>query len=223
MRFTRTTSVTAAVAALSLTALTACGSDDKKDTASSATSAAASAGSNASSSASGAASSATGSGEASSSGDASSSSSASSSGKAIDCPTDNTRKFAKTRFATDIGLTAGTFHRYLWKPYQAGTFKKGADGRVKAMAKGAATAALDVKLLDNAVKNAKANPTLCKTIAQPLGTAVDSMKNMKGDLTSGNFASIMAANTALSQIMSGSQQHGIKIDETTDESKQNEG
>ena len=88
---------------------------------------------------------------------------------------------------------------------------------------GGATAALDLKLLDNAVKNAQANPTLCKTIAQPLGTAVESVKNMKGDLTSGNFASIMAANTALSQIMSGSQQQGIKIDETTDESKQNEG
>lgn len=217
MRFTRTTTATAAVAALSLTALTACGSDDAKNTASSATSAAASAGSNASSSASSAASSATG------SSDASSSASASSSAKPIDCPTDNTRKFAKTRFATDIGLTAGTFHRWIWKPYQAGTFQKGADGRVKAIAKAGATALLDVKLLDNAVKNAKANPSLCRTIAQPLGTAVDSVKNMKGDLTSGNFASIMAANTALSQIMSGSQQRGIKIDETTDESKQNEG
>lgn len=156
-------------------------------------------------------------------GEASSSASSSSSAKPIDCPTENTRKFAKTRFATDIGLTAGTFHRYLWKPYKAGTFQKGADGRTKALIKGGATAALDLKLLDNAVKNAQANPTLCKTIAQPLGTAVESVKNMKGDLTSGNFASIMAANTALSQIMSGSQQQGIKIDETTDESKQNEG
>lgn len=210
MRFTRTT--TATVAALSLTALTACGSDSS-NSASSATSAASGAAASATSSASGDAS-ASGSGEASSS---------SSNAKPIDCPTENTRKFAKTRFATDIGLTAGTFHRYLWKPYKAGTFQKGADGRTKALIKGGATAALDLKLLNNAVKNAQANPTLCKTIAQPLGTAVESVKNMKGDLTSGNFASIMAANTALSQIMSGSQQQGIKIDETTDESKQNEG
>lgn len=211
MRFTRTTT-TATVAALSLTALTACGSDSS-NSASSPTSAASGAAASATSSASGDAS-ASGSGEASSS---------SSNAKPIDCPTENTRKFAKTRFATDIGLTAGTFHRYLWKPYKAGTFQKGADGRTKALIKGGATAALDLKLLNNAVKNAQANPTLCKTIAQPLGTAVENVKNMKGDLASGNFASIMAANTALSQIMSGSQQQGIKIDETTDESKQNEG
>lgn len=204
MRFTRTT--TATVAALSLTALTACGLDSS-NSASSATSAASG---DASSKSSG-------------SGEASSSASSSSSAKPIDCPTENTRKFAKTRFATDIGLTAGTFHRYLWKPHKAGTFQKGTDGRTKALIKGGATAALDLKLLNNAVKNAQANPTLCKTIAQPLGTAVESVKNMKGDLTSGNFASLMAANTALSQIMSGSQQQGIKIDETTDESKQNEG
>ena len=217
MRFTRTT--TATVAALSLTALTACGSDSS-NSASSATSAASGAAASATSSASGDASSNS---SASGSGEASSSASSSSSAKPIDCPTENTRKFAKTRFATDIGLTAGTFRRYLWKPYKAGTFQKGADGRTKALIKGGATAALDLKLLDNAVKNAQANPTLCKTIAQPLGTAVENVKNMKGDLTSGNFASIMAANTALSQIMSGSQQQGIKIDETTDESKQNEG
>lgn len=217
MRFTRTT--TATVAALSLTALTACGSDSS-NSASSATSAASGAAASATSSVSGDASSNS---SASGSGEASSSASSSSSAKPIDCPTENTRKFAKTRFATDIGLTAGTFHRYLWKPYKAGTFQKGADGRTKALIKGGATAALDLKLLDNAVKNAQANPTLCKTIAQPLGTAVENVKNMKGDLTSGNFASIMAANTALSQIMSGSQQQGIKIDETTDESKQNEG
>lgn len=65
---------------------------------------------------------------------------------AASCPTSNTRSFAKTRFVGDVGLAIGTFHRYLWKPYQAGSFKKGANGRIKALLKGGATVALVVRV-----------------------------------------------------------------------------
>ncbi len=53
---------------------------------------------------------------------AGSSASSGSTDAAASCPTSNTRSFAKTRFAGDVGLAIGTFHRYLWKPYQAGSF-----------------------------------------------------------------------------------------------------
>jgi hypothetical protein len=42
------------------------------------------------------------------------------------CPTSNTKSFAKTKFVLHAGLAFGAFHRYLYKPYQAGTFNKGA-------------------------------------------------------------------------------------------------
>ncbi len=60
------------------------------------------------------------------------------------CPTTSTTSFAKTKFALHAGLAFGAFHRYLWKPYRAGTFGKGASGRVTAFVKGG-LAALFVK------------------------------------------------------------------------------
>ena len=71
---------------------------------------------------------------------------------------------SQDRLLADLALAYGAFHRYLYRPYQAGMFRKGADGRVKAIIKaGLATAAI-IKLLSNAEKNAAADPTLCKFV-----------------------------------------------------------
>lgn len=80
------------------------------------------------------------------------------------CASAGTRKIPKTRLLTDLGLTYGAFHRYLYKPYKAGSFTKGADGRTKALIKAGLASAAIVKLLSNAVKNAAADPTLCKYV-----------------------------------------------------------
>lgn len=202
MRNTRALAVPAAILSVGLVA--GCGPDSSSSSSSSSNTSAA----------------------ASSSGSSSTASSGSNSANAknVSCPTENTRKFAKTRFATDIGLAAGTFHRYLWKPYQAGTFKKGADGRVMAIVKGAGTAALDLKLLKNAADNAKANPTLCKTIAQPLSDAIDKMSNIdKSALLAGNLGGLAGVESSLKSVMNSSKSQGVDINETTDESKQSQG
>ena len=91
------------------------------------------------------------------------------------CASAGTRKIPKTRLLADLGLTYGLFHRYLYNPYKAGTFHTGASGRTAAIIKaGLATAAI-IKLLDNAVKNAAADPTLCKY--------VPTMTNIKSSLS----------------------------------------
>jgi hypothetical protein len=87
---------------------------------------------------------------------------------AASCPTSSTKKFAKTRFVTDLGLAFGAFHRYILKPYQAGTFKKGAGGRTKALIKGAAAGAFILNRLNAARKMVNADPTLCKSLKAPL-------------------------------------------------------
>lgn len=99
------------------------------------------------------------------------------------CAQAGTRKIPKTRLLADLGLTYGAFQRYLYKPYKAGAFQKGANGRTKALVKaGLATAAI-VKLLSNASKNAAADPTLCKyvpninNIKSSLSTLVGKVKN----------------------------------------------
>ncbi len=100
-----------------------------------------------------------------------------------DCPTQNTKAFAKSRFVADLGGSLFLLHRYIVKPYQAGTFTKGANGRTVALIKAAAAAAATAKLLSNAKDNAKANPTLCRNVAGPLGQISGQLGNLVSSLS----------------------------------------
>jgi hypothetical protein len=107
---------------------------------------------------------------------------------ATSCEKAGTRKIPKARLLADLGLAYGAFHRYLYTPYKAGSFSKGAHGRTKAIIKaGLATAAI-VKLLSNASKNAAADPTLCKFVP-----TIDSIKarlsSLGGKVESGTATS----------------------------------
>jgi hypothetical protein len=94
------------------------------------------------------------------------------------CASAGTRKIPKTRLLADLGLTYGLFHRYLYKPYKAGSFHKGANGRTAAIIKAALASAAIIKLLSNAVENAAADPTLCKYVPN-----IDSIKSSLSSLT----------------------------------------
>ena len=142
---------------------------------------------------------------------------------AAKCPTSNTRSFAKTRFVTDVGLTVGTFHHWIWKPYKEGKFHKGAHGRIKAIIKGVAVSALDLKLMNNAKKNVEANPTLCKVLAAPIENAVGALGGLKGKITSGDLNSLTSLESTLSGIMHTGNKHGLGITESTDQSKASQG
>ena len=157
-------------------------------------------------------------GSSSSSSSASATSDAGSTDATTSCPTSNTRAFAKTRFAGDVGLAIGTFHRYLYKPYREGSFTKGANGRIKALVKGGATAALDVKLLHNAEKNMQANPTLCKKLYAPMSQAITKLDSLKSNVIHGNFAELGAADSLLSGVLSKGNSSGAAIKESTDTS-----
>lgn len=134
---------------------------------------------------------------------------------ASDCPTDNTRSFAKTRFVADVGFAAGSFHRWIYKPYKAGKFQKGAKGRTLALAKAAGTAALDAKAISNATKNVKANPTLCKKLGVPMSKLNDQLSGLGSKIKSGDLASIATTQGLVSSIMSGAKSSGLNINETT--------
>ena len=101
------------------------------------------------------------------------------------CAQAGTRKIPKTRLLADLGLTYGAFQRYLYKPYKAGAFQKGANGRTKALIKaGLATAAI-VKLLSNASKNAAADPTLCKYVPN-INNIKSSLSSLAGKVKNGS-------------------------------------
>ena len=159
--------------------------------------------SSASSSSSGIAASATTSSSASASGDA-----------AASCPTSNTTSFAKTKFVAHAGLAFGAFHRYLYKPYRAGTFASGTTrSKVVAFAKAGAAALFIKREVRLASEDVKANPTLCKAIAAPLASVGNSITSAVDKLKRGDPSGLAAANTEIAGIESNAQSSGTAITE----------
>lgn len=111
------------------------------------------------------------------------------------CASAGTRKIPKTRLLADLALTYGAFHRYLYKPFKAGAFHKGANGRTKAIIKAALATAAIVKLLSNASKNAAADPTLCKFVPN-LDTIKASLSDLTGKIKGGTATASDADSTS---------------------------
>jgi hypothetical protein len=110
------------------------------------------------------------------------------------CASVGTRKIPKTRLLADLALTYGAFHRYLYKPYKAGTFRKGAHGRTTAIIKAGLATAVILKLLSNAQKNAAADPTLCKYVPT-MDTIKASLRNLAAKIRGGTATSSDADGT----------------------------
>lgn len=129
------------------------------------------------------------------------------------CPTGNTVAFAKTKFVAHTGLAFGAFHRYLYKPYQAGAFSKGAGGRVGAFIKGGLAALFVKREIRLASEDVKANPTLCKAIAAPLGKLGDTVQAAFDKLKTGDPSGITTANSLVSSVEGTSAKDGVPITE----------
>ncbi|MCQ4207183.1 MULTISPECIES: hypothetical protein [Streptomyces] len=95
------------------------------------------------------------------------------------------QKFAKTRFVANAGLAAGASYQWIVKPWRAGKFKNGADGRKFALIKAGVAGAFTYNRLKAAVKNAEGDPTLSKAVA-PLAAGIESLKDLPGKLRKGD-------------------------------------
>ncbi|MFG3035753.1 hypothetical protein ACGFYZ_02500 [Streptomyces sp. NPDC048330] len=108
------------------------------------------------------------------------------------------QKLAKTRFVANAGLAAGAAYQWIVKPYRAGKFKKGADGRTLALVKAGLAGAFTYNRLKAAVNNAKGDPLLSKAVV-PLTAGIDSLKDLgtklrkgeAGDADVGAFESVI--------------------------------
>lgn len=132
-----------------------------------------------------------------------------------DCPTSNTKSFAKTRFVADVGGALFLMNRYVLKPYRAGSFTKGAHGRTIALIKAGTAVAATTKLLKNAQDNAKSNPTLCKSVSGPLGKLSNGLTGVVSGLKSGSLsgAGISGLGGLLGSVTSGAAKAGIPVKE----------
>jgi len=87
---------------------------------------------------------------------------------AADCPTGgNTKDFAKTRFVLHAAEGFGVFHRYLYKPYRNGAFRKGASGRIRTFLKAGAAALFIKRQVRRATEDAKGTPPCARRSRLP--------------------------------------------------------
>jgi hypothetical protein len=101
------------------------------------------------------------------------------------CPTKRERHFVKTRFLTNAGLAAGTFRRYIYRPFKEGAFNSGAPKRKRTIVKAAAAALFAGDQLRRARANAQADPTLCKVLIGPIDKLSASMNDLHGKFKGG--------------------------------------
>lgn len=94
------------------------------------------------------------------------------------------QKLAKTRFVANAGLAAGATYQWIVKPYRAGKFAKGADGRTFALVKAGLAGAFTYNRLKAATNNAKGDPLLSKAVA-PLTAGIESLKELGTKLRKG--------------------------------------
>jgi hypothetical protein len=120
----------------------------------------------------------------------------------------------KARFALHAGLGGGAMHRYLWKPYQAGTFASGAAGRKTAIVKGTLAGGFAYHEFKVALTDIQGCPSV-----QSLTTAVqDGLTKATGlvsGLKSGSVdpKALAAVNAQVASIESAAKTGGITVHE----------
>ncbi len=131
------------------------------------------------------------------------------------CPTSNTTTLAKTKFVVHAGEAFGTFHRYIYGPFRNGSFTKAGAGKVPLYIKAGTAALFDKRQVRLMIVDVKANPTLCKLIAQPLSDLSDKLTAIGTKIRTGDTTGIADANTAITAVEAKSKAAGTAIQENT--------
>ncbi len=118
--------------------------------------------------------------------------------------------FAKTKFVLHGGLAYGAFHRYIYKPYEAGSFKKGAPKRKRSIAKAVAATAFIAHELRQMNRAALSDDRL-RPIAQKVGTIIPSIASLAAALRGGNFGTLDTIKKGLDGIVGDAAAAGVTI------------
>lgn len=132
-------------------------------------------------------------------------------GAAGQCPTNNTKVFAKTRFVLRAAEAFGVFHRYLYKPYHKGAFAKGVNGRLRTFVKAGLAVLFIKRQVRLATEDAKANATLCNAVAAPLTQIKDTLSGAVDQLKNGDTSGIEGLNSVVSAVQGSAAKRGIAV------------
>ncbi|TXJ84319.1 hypothetical protein E2C11_07010 [Streptomyces lavendulae] len=120
------------------------------------------------------------------------------------------QKFAKTRFVANAGLAAGATYQWIYKPWKAGKFKKGAHGRKLALVKAGAAGLFTYNRLKAAERNAKGDPLLSKAIA-PLSKSIESLKGLSTKLRHGDTGAAGGFNDVITNVKDAGKSAGAPV------------
>ncbi|MBV7248607.1 hypothetical protein [Streptomyces sp. MW-W600-10] len=122
------------------------------------------------------------------------------------------QRLAKTRFVANAGLAAGATYQWIVKPYRAGTFKKGAEGRRIALVKAGLAGGFAYNRLRAAAENAKGDPLLSKAVA-PLTAGIESLKGLGTKLRKGEAGEgdVGAFESVIDSIKNAGQDAGAEV------------
>lgn len=121
-------------------------------------------------------------------------------------------RFAKVKFVLHSALAYGAFHRYIYKPYRAGSFKSGATGRKKALVKAAAAGVFVANELRLARRAALSDDKL-RAIGDRLGGLLKKAGALAAGLKAGQLAGggISSMSGGLDDIVGLAKKAGIDI------------
>ncbi|MFY4721319.1 hypothetical protein [Streptomyces sp. LaBMicrA B280] len=109
------------------------------------------------------------------------------------------QRFAKTRFVANAGLAAGATYEWIYKPWKAGKFKKGAHGRRLALVKAGVAGLFTYNRLKAAERNAKGDPLLSKALA-PLSKSIENLKDLPAKLRHGDTGAASDFNNVINNV-----------------------
>lgn len=118
--------------------------------------------------------------------------------------------FAKTKFVLHGGLAYGAFHRYVYKPYKAGSFRKGGPKHKRSIAKAVLASAFIVHELKQMNRAALSDDDL-RPIAQKIGNILPSMTSLAAALKGGNFGTLDAIKKGFDGIVGDAKAAGVDV------------
>jgi len=114
----------------------------------------------------------------------------------------------KTKFLFHAGLAFGAFHRYIYKPFKAGTFS--GSGKVAAIAKAALAAAFVYHEVNEALKQVPCSHTL-QVLATPLTAASSAIQAAETKLKSGGLPDIASLGSSFDALGNQAAGTGLSI------------
>jgi hypothetical protein len=143
----------------------------------------------------------------------SSSASSSSSGAGAGSSTASVGHLPTAKFVLHAGLAFGAFHRYIYKPFKAGSFTSGSFFKHKlALVKAGLAGLFAYHELKLAVADARASPTLSKLLT-PVNALAAKLSVLGSSLKSGHLdpSSVESANSEITSLASQAQQAGASV------------